>query len=146
MPEHHQRFVLVVDDDSYIISVFKRVFERQTEYLLDVAMTIEAALQKIKVAQYDLIFLDMKLGRSYAGMEVLEELRRQSVTLRSRRQATIDSLVVIMTSSINLHDVMQDAHELGVLCFIDKPIPLTDDFIRRICTMLGLPMLPHRPQ
>jgi len=144
MLRSQQRFVLIVDDDHYVVSVFRRTFERQEDFLLDVAMTVEHALQKIRVVQYDLIFLDMKIGTNYAGMEVLRELNRQAIKLEADRLQTPNSLVIIMTSSIQLREVMPEAHELGVVCFMDKPVPLDEKFIRKIVHRVGLPLLPRR--
>src|SRR6185503_15671816 len=104
MPRSQQRFILVVDDDHYVVSVFRRTFKGQTDFLLDVAMTVEHALQKVRVVQYDLIFLDMKIGTNYAGMEVLRELNRQAVSLEADRLQSPNSLVIIMTASIPVRE------------------------------------------
>ena len=142
MPRNHRRFILLVEDDTYIVSVFQRVFEGRPDFMLDIATKVSDALDKIKVVTYDLVFLDMKLGHSYAGMDILRALNRQEIEVRARGQAIAHSLVIIMTASINLRDVMEEAQQLGVLCFIDKPIPLTAEFVKDVVQRLGLPLLP----
>ncbi len=146
MPQTHQRIILVVEDDIYVVSVFQRAFEGQDDFMLDIASTVEQAIAKIRVLCYDLIFLDMKIGHSYAGMEVLRELNRQEITLRAQGHNVGYGLTVIMTASINLHDVMTEAQQLGVVCFIDKPVPMTEEFVRRIVQKLGIPLLPRPRQ
>lgn len=140
--------VLVADDDPWIISVFQRAFEGQEEhFILDIAMTVELALQKIKVMFFDLIFLDMKFGHSLAGMRVLEELRRQEIKLASEGTPYLSTIVIIMSGSISLNDITQEAHGLDVFHFIDKPMPMTEEFVRRVVNRFGLPLLPRkRPQ
>jgi len=112
--------------------------------LLDMAMTVELALQKIKVMQYDLIFLDMKFGHSLAGMAVLEELRCQEIKLAAEGIPYLSTLVIIMSGSISLNEISQAAHGLDVFHFIDKPVPMTEEFVRRVINRFGIPLLPSR--
>src|SRR5216117_891254 len=146
MPNHHrQRFVLVVEDDKFVIEMFQKVFSGQEQFLLDTSETIVDAMSKIKTVLYDLIFLDMKIGHAYAGMEVLRELNRMAIEVQgSVHRQDPSSLVVIMSASVPLQDVMEEAHSLGVICFIDKPIPFTEDFLLRIINRVGMPLLPRR--
>lgn len=145
MPRDTQRYLLVVDDDPYIITVFKRAFEGQEDlYSLDVAMTVELALQKIKVMVFDLIFLDMKIGHSLAGMDILEELRRQEIRMAAEGHPYLSTMVIIMSGSISLNDISQQAHGLDVFHFIDKPVPMTEEFVKRVVNRFGVPLLPRR--
>lgn len=145
MPRDPQRYLLVVDDDPYVITVFKRAFEGQEEnFSLDMAMTVELAIQKIKVMLFDLIFLDMKFGYELAGMRVLEELRAQEIKLAAEGIPYLSTVVVIMSGSISLNDISQQAHGLDVFHFIDKPVPMTEEFVRRVVNRFGVPLLPRR--
>ena len=139
----YQRFILLVEDDEFIATIFKSVLSRHPEYLLDWSNTVENALSKIENIAYDIIFLDMKFGSdTYKGMEVLRSLNRIVTIARARGQKVIDSLVVIMSASIDFRDVMREAHDLGVLCFMDKPISFTEDFLESIFRRVGIPILP----
>jgi CheY-like chemotaxis protein len=147
MPPSQQRLILVVDDDPFIVSVFHRAFEGQEDrFLLDISMTLELALQKIKVVFYDIIFLDMKIGTRFAGMKVLEELRRQEIQLASEGTPYLSTTVIIMSGSISLNEISQEAHGLDVFHFIDKPVPMTEEFVRRVVNRFGLPLLPRKPR
>lgn len=146
MPPTSQRIILVADDDPFIVSVFQRAFEGQEDFLLDFAMTVELALQKIKVMFYDMIFLDMKFGYSLAGMQVLEELRRQEIRLAAQGVPYLSTIVIIMSGSICLNDITQQAHGLDVFHFIDKPVPMTEEFVRRVINRFGVPLLPRKPR
>ena len=144
MPPIHNCFILLVEDEADIVLVFSRAFKDQEGFMLDIAMNVDLAIQKVKVVTYDLIFLDMKIGEKYAGMEVLRELHRQKVRGRVRQQLLHDSHVVIMSNSIPLQDVMREAHSLGVFSFIDKPMPFTVEFIEQVVQHFGIPMLPSK--
>ena len=145
MPRDERKFVLVVDDDPAIAFVFRRAFEGQEEkFPLDIANTLEEALSKIAVVQYDMIFLDMKLGHSFSGMKVLEELRRQEIRIAAEGVPYLSTLVIIMSGSISLNDISQEAHGLDVFHFIDKPVPMTEEFVRRVVNRFGAPLLPRR--
>lgn len=139
-----QKLVLVADDDPYIAAVFQRAFSGQEDIaLLDIAMTVELALKKIAVVFYDLVFLDMKFGHSMAGMVVLEELRRQEIKLQNQGIPFLETKVVIMTGSVSLNDLSQQAHGLRVFHFIDKPLPMNEDFVRLVANQFGIPILPR---
>src|SRR5947207_2651648 len=144
MPPIHNHFILLVEDEADIVLVFSRAFKDQEGFMLDIAMNVDLAIQKVKVVTYDLIFLDMKIGEKYAGMEVLRELHRQKVRGRVRQQLLHDSHVVIMSNSIPLQDVMREAHSLGVFSFIDKPMPFTVEFIEQVVQHFGISMLPSK--
>jgi DNA-binding NtrC family response regulator len=144
MPISQYRLVLVVDDDPAIIEVFHKAFDEQENFVLDVAMTVEDALQKIAVVMYDLMFLDMKIGHSYAGMKVLESLRRQEIKQAAEGIPYLRTTVIIMSGSIPINSISQEAHGLDVFHFIDKPVDMTEDFIRRVVNRFGLPLLPRK--
>ena len=140
-----QKFVLLVEDDQIITQIFERVFENQGCARLDTASTIREALDKILFCVYDFVFLDMKIdGSNYAGMEVLRMLNRIMIKVRSENRSAMDSLVVIMSSSISLQDIMMEANALGVLSFVNKPVHFTEEYLLRIVQRLGLPLLPRR--
>ena len=145
MPRDQQRYILVVDDDEFIRLIFTRAFEGQDEqFVLDVAKTVGEALDKIKVMAYDLVFLDMHMGTSMAGMEVLEELRVQEIKMQAHGIPFHSSTVIIMTGSVSINDFSARARELEAFHLIEKPTPMTEEFIRRVVNRFGVPLLPRR--
>ena len=77
-------------------------------------------------------------------MAVLEELRRQEIKLAAEGTPYLSTLVVIMSGSISLNEISQTAHGLDVFHFIEKPVPMTPEFIRRVVNKFGIPLLPRR--
>lgn len=145
MPFENGKFVLVLDDEPIIIKVFERVFENQSYALLDVATTVEEALQKLQFVIYDFIFLDMRIdGDSSAGMRVLRMLNRLLIKSRSEARSTMNSKVIIMSSSVSLQDIMLEANALKVVTFLTKPVNFSEEYLLDIVQLLGLPLLPRQ--
>lgn len=143
MPNKHQRFFLCIDDEDAVQFAFEQAFKGQEEFVLDQARTVREALEKLAMVQYDIIALDMKLeGNSWAGMSILREINRLEIRSKSHGRPTLESLILIMSGSIPFNDFMAEAHELGVLIFLDKRVEFTPEFIRRCMNRIGIPLLP----
>ncbi len=143
MPTDRRRFCLLVDDDELVCMVFSRAFAGQKEFLLDIAMTVKDALDKIAVAMYDVVFLDMRMDAGFnAGMDVLREIARLKIQARLTKFPGPNTFVVIMSGSIDFREVMQEANKLGAIAFVDKPSDFSVDFVRDIVNQIGLPLMP----
>lgn len=143
MPLDKQRYVLVIDDEEVVTRIFEQAFAGQNDFVLDVAKDVREALEKLSAIQYDIIFLDMKLdGHSWSGMQILREIVRLERRAKSRGQPVLESFIIIMSGSIPFNEFMLEAHELGVLTFIDKRVDFTPDFIRHSMSRLRVPLLP----
>lgn len=143
MPTSKQRLVLVIDDEEAVQVAFAMAFKGQEEFLLDQARSVREAMERLAVVQYDIIFLDMRINEnSWSGMQLLREINRLEIRARSRGQPVLESLIVIMSGSVPFDDFMAEAHELGVLVFLDKPVSFSPEFIRAKLQRLGLPLLP----
>ena len=145
MPFETQKFVLLVDDEPIVTQIFERVFENQSYALLDTAKTVKEALEKIRFVVYDFVFLDMSLdGHSYAGMDVLRAMNRVALKTRSQGRSTMNSKVIIMSSSVSLQDIMLEANALKVVTFLNKPVNFSEQYLLDIVQLLGLPLLPRQ--
>jgi DNA-binding NtrC family response regulator len=126
--------LLVVDDDHLIRLVFTRL---ALQYELDVSClsSPQEALALLEKNVYDVIFLDMKFeGIGMDGMDMLREINQQS----------LNTHVVIMSGSVNLHDLMHEANKLGVLSFMLKPMQFSVEYLRRLLTRLHIRMLERK--
>lgn len=119
--------ILVVDDDSFIRLLFSRAAEA-FHVTVDYAPSAQEAKIFLDKKTYDFIFLDMKLECDVSGMEVLQHINNGAPS----------SNVVIMSGSVNLHDLMEQANQLGVLSFIKKPTQFTRQYIVGVFTKLGI--------
>ncbi len=144
MPFTEQRLILIVDDEKIIADTFHRAFDGQTKFVIDIAETVQMALQKVRAIFYDLIFIDMNLeGNSLGGMEVLEALREVEIETEAKGKPVKIAHVVIMSGSVCLNDFSRKANALMVFSMITKPTDFSTEFVRRVVNKLGLPLLPR---
>jgi CheY-like chemotaxis protein len=124
--------ILVVDDEYVIHRAFTKLAE---SYDLEVTCVDSPAsgLTAIAASEYDLVFLDIRFSGPMDGMDVLRELEHK----HSR------SHVVVMSGSVNLHSIMAEANDLGVLSFIIKPVAFSIDYVKKILSRLGVRFVPR---
>lgn len=66
--------MLVVDDEAPIRTFLKRALERLPLHVsVDEAGTAEEAVDKMKLAEYDIVISDYRLGPDLTGIDVLRE-------------------------------------------------------------------------
>jgi ActR/RegA family two-component response regulator len=85
---------------------------------VDYAPSAQEARIFLEKKTYDYVFLDMKLENGVSGMEVLQHINTAAPSVS----------VVIMSGSVNLHDLMEQANQVGVLSFIKKPTQFTRQY------------------
>lgn len=119
--------LLVVDDDSYVRMIFASAAEG-FHVAIDYAPSAQEAKKFLASKHYDFVFLDMKLEHSVSGMEVLQFVDSTKPSVN----------VVIMSGSVNLHDLMEEANHLGVLSFIKKPTQFTRQYIASVFSKMGI--------
>ncbi len=132
--------ILVIDDDYLVRFIFGRLASTY-DIQLDCVSTPEEGIDHITSKMgpsgqsgYDAVFLDMKFENGThgsAGMSGMDVLRRINLL-------DYNSRVIVMSGSINLHDVMHEANKLGVLSFMAKPIDFTVEFLAAILRRLGI--------
>lgn len=71
--------VLVVEDEQSAVKIISR-FLGDT-YTIDVAISGEDAIQKLGEHKYDVVLLDINLGKDISGIEVLNDMRSKSENL-----------------------------------------------------------------
>ncbi|MBI4829531.1 MAG: sigma-54-dependent Fis family transcriptional regulator, partial [Nitrospinae bacterium] len=104
----YQPRVLVVDDETTICQVLKRVLERE-EYLVDVCHDGATAASRAAATFYDVILSDLKMP----GMDGLELLRRV-------KEDSPETMVFIMTMYSTVETAVE-AMKLGARDYIMKP-------------------------
>ena len=112
----HQPVVLLVDDDSRVLSALRRGLRREP-ILIETAANAREALDRLDGDAIDLVMSDHKMP-GLSGIELLK-------TVRSRWPETQRILLSGWTSEIPRHDL--DAADL--FCVIAKP--WDDDELRR---------------
>lgn len=102
--------ILVVDDQSFIRTVYKQQLDQLSDVVVLEAANGNEAVGKIKVSKPDLILLDIVMPNK-DGFEVLQDLR-DDVELRN--------IPVVVISSHSDEEKISRAKQLGAREFIDK--------------------------
>ena len=115
IPHPHEMCVLVIDDDP-IACEHAQIILGQVGISCEKAMTGLDGLELVKMRHvrrepYDLILVDLKMP----GLDGVE-------TTRLIRQAVGNETPIIILTSYNWEDVMEEAKEAGVDSFVAKPL------------------------
>jgi DNA-binding response OmpR family regulator len=100
--------VLVVDDEPIVCHSLRRILAKQS-CQVEEAFDVDAALQKMRLCKYDLIFLDLKMPKR-SGMEVLKNIKEN-----------YPDIPVIMITGYASIETAVEATKLGAFQFVPKP-------------------------
>lgn len=98
--------LLVVEDDEKLAKILSVALSDIGD--VDIALSGEAALQNVEKTYYDLIVLDLMLGK-LSGMDVLREVRRMHL------------MPIIVLSALSDIDTKIDCFRLGADDYMTKP-------------------------
>ncbi|MGA9398229.1 MAG: response regulator [Anaerolineaceae bacterium] len=73
-----QKRLLIIDDDPDFVSGIKAILDR-AEYAVEVAYNPKDGLKALKSKHYDLLLLDIMMGRGAEGIMVARKLRSDPV-------------------------------------------------------------------
>jgi signal transduction histidine kinase/ActR/RegA family two-component response regulator len=116
---------LFVDDDTMSIDLVKILIKPVCN--LDIAVNGIEAIEKAKTKRYDIILMDINLGKDIDGLETTQLIR----TIRGYEKTP----VVAVTALAMKHD-KEDFLNQGCTHYISKPF-LRDDFVSLIRTVLS---------
>lgn len=74
MAKTNQTHVLLVDDDSQLLSSAKKCLNLECDYAVDVAFSVDAAVEKMVQKEYDAIICDIQMPMTN-GFEFLKTRR-----------------------------------------------------------------------
>lgn len=108
--------LLVVEDDEKLAKILSVALSDIGD--VDIALSGEAALQDVEKTYYDLIVLDLMLGK-LSGMDVLREVRRMHL------------MPIIVLSALSDIDKKIDCFRLGADDYVTKPFA-REELIARV--------------
>lgn len=117
--------ILVVDDSKLNVMVAKTILEENMKETIFEAYSGKEALDIIEIQPIDLVLLDIHMPEM-EGTEVL-----QIIKSRSR----FDNTEVIMLTSVDLEDQIEECFQLGAIDYIIKPIK-ERDYLARVKSAL----------
>ena len=100
--------ILVVDDEASIRRTLREILEYE-DFNVDEAEDGEAAVEKMKSSQYDVVLLDVKMPKM-DGMEVLQVVSDQQW-----------DIPIVMISGHGTIETAVEATKLGAFDFVEKP-------------------------
>ncbi len=107
MNEENKR-ILVVDDDTNILRVFKSILEKEG-YIVETSETGKDALEKIRNEKFNVCLIDVKLP-DMEGTDLLLELNREPETIK------------IIITGFSSEEVGEKAADYGADDFLVKPV------------------------
>ena len=118
--------ILIVDDDNTILMVFKTLLQ-DTQLAVDTADTVESADALMQNQKYDAVVTDLRMtgveGRE--GLEVIAALKKHSPGTK-----------VILLTAYGTPDLLNEALQLGIDLYMEKPISSFD--LRQALINLGI--------
>ena len=100
--------ILVVDDDTNILRVFKSILEKEG-YMVETAETGNDALEKIKKEKFNVCLIDVRLP-DMDGTDLLLELTKEPETIK------------IIITGFSSDEVGKKAADYGADDFLVKPV------------------------
>ncbi len=118
--------ILIVDDIPKNIELAANILSTKN-YNITFAISGQAALQKVKMIDFDLILLDVMMPEM-DGFEVCEQLKNDP--------ATRNIPVIFLTAKTETENVVK-GFELGAVDYVTKPFS-TDELLARVNTHVGI--------
>ena len=112
--------ILVVEDDEKLSKILATSLSSLGE--VDIALSGEKALQNVEKVYYDVVILDLMLGK-LSGIDTLKEIRRMHI------------MPVIILSALSDVDKKIECFKLGADDYITKPFS-REELIARIEVVL----------
>lgn len=102
--------ILIVDDDEVVINIIRNILT-QDDYLTDYCHTGELALQKVMQSDFDLVLLDVHMGKGLDGYDTCKLLN-----------AAKPDLPVILVTANQDDESVNRGFEAGSSDYIKKPV------------------------
>jgi len=118
--------ILLIEDDSFLSSIYARAMENQSIEVI-LANSAEEGERHIERNKPDLIVLDILLPHM-DGFEFLESLRAR---------AESQHIPVLLLTNMSGHEDVSRAAEFGVSGFLIKAHTKPDDLVRKITSLLN---------
>jgi len=120
--------VLIVDDDKFLLDIYKKKFERQGA-IVDLAVGSMEALSKLREgAKPDILMLDVIMPE-IDGIELLDIIRKEKL---------IPDTVVIMLTNESAQGRIEQAKKLGINGYIVKATTIPTEVVEEAIKIADL--------
>ncbi|MEM1058506.1 MAG: response regulator [Verrucomicrobiota bacterium] len=105
--------ILIIDDQEDILRILEREFSKEGRFRVFTAVNCRNALDLLEEEQIDLVITDVRIGEEN-GFVLLKQLRER-----------YPDLAVMMMTAYRSPGYRQQADQLGVVFFIEKPFAVS---------------------
>lgn len=119
--------ILVVDDDAFVTSVYRSLFQREG-FEAGVASDGASAMAKLRDESWDVVILDLQLPDT-SGVEVLKFIRTES---------TARKVPVVVFSNAFMGTMVEAAWKAGANCVLTKTQCTPNQLVQTVRDILGL--------
>lgn len=120
--------VLIVDDDKFLLDMYRKKFEREGS-TVDVAVGSEEALVKLRGdANPDILILDIIMP-GMDGIGLLETIRKEKLVP--------NSAIIMLTNESN-QDKIEKAKSLGIKGYIIKATYIPSEVVEEVLKIVNL--------
>lgn len=120
--------ILIVDDDKFLLDMYRKKFERDGA-TVDVAVGSDEALSKLRGgAKPEVLVLDVIMP-GMDGIELLEAIRKEKLVP--------DAVVVMLTNESNRAKI-EEAKTLGIRGYIVKATSIPSEVVEKIKEMANI--------
>lgn len=117
--------VLVVDDDKFLLEMYKKKLEL-SGFLAEVCVGSDEALEKLHAgATPDIMVFDIIMPKM-DGLELLGAIRKENLSPKS---------IVIMLTNENTPEKIEQAKAMGVVGYIVKATTVPSEVVEEIITI-----------
>jgi len=111
--------ILLIEDDAINANVIQRFLKK--DYKVDVAFNGAKGIELAKANIYNLVLLDINLGRGITGLEVLSELKQME---------KFSNIPVIASTAYTMKGDREKLLEAGFDDYISKPYTMDEILIK----------------
>jgi two-component system, NtrC family, response regulator PilR len=106
--------ILIVDDEPATLFAYQKLFQEPGVAVVT-AQTLEEVEALLNDHQFEIVITDLRLSgkKTQGGFDVLRFAKECHPETK-----------VILTTAYGSSEVMKKAYELGVSCYLEKPVPI----------------------
>ncbi len=123
--DNEKKRILVVDDDQDILTLERKILEREG-YIVSCANDGTEAMKKLELVQFDLILLDIMMP-GIDGFEVSRAIQRE---------VGKKSIPIVFVTARDDSESMREGFRSGGTVFLSKPFT-SNQLIRLVKAMIG---------
>ncbi len=135
MDDTNKKSVLLVDDDRFLLDIYKTTFT-EAGYNVEVGVGAADALHKIKSGKhFDAMITDARMP-AVDGVELVERMRKENL---------LPGVPILILTNDTTEETMARAREAGIKDYLVKSETIPANLVQRVNTLISPPAAPLSP-